>query len=358
MSRALDAETVSSLQKANVQTVYKDIAAALSTPTFTSSSDPELFEIEFLPKSHPLPPDCNVLIEGNSIALTKVKLVQAFMVSRQIFFKNYRREERAAEVEKELRDVTAVMLLLDPEHLTAANTRKRLIWKYENGSGTRSRSEMEALLRNELRFVDGYLTSRLHRHTKSPSLWGHRRWILERLKGLGMPRDVLRDLELVVFVAAERHPRNYYAWSHMRWLVQVFGKSAIRPGDDSTNRPDHSELTSVVKDWCLRNPSDTSGFSFLLFCIFNLGASTTSARSEICVSVCADVLRLAVSFKWTHESVWVFLRTVVASKIATGSVRIDFFQAIETISIARPDGKRVLSAAKEWCLQNQQTSEQ
>ncbi|KAG4430090.1 hypothetical protein IFR05_014435 [Cadophora sp. M221] len=347
MSRALDSETVASLQKANLLAVYNDIALALSTPTS------KLLEIEFLPKSHPLPPDCNVLIEGNNIAVTKIQLVQAFIVAREIFFRYMRRCAEEASKEKELLDATAVMLLMDPEHLTAANTRKRLIRKYENGPG----SELEALLRKELRFVDGYLTSRLHRHTKSPTLWGHRRWILERLKDLIAERDVLEDLKSVVLVAAERHPRNYYAWSHMRWLVQVFDNSPTHPEDGSTTEtvPEHPQMISVIKDWCLKNPSDTSGFSFLLFCLFNLGPSSASAKTEVCSSVCADVVRLAVSFKWTHESVWVFLRTVVASEMATEKAILDFFQAIETISVARPDGKRVLDTAKEWCERNQQS---
>ncbi|KAL5324342.1 hypothetical protein ACEPPN_008887 [Leptodophora sp. 'Broadleaf-Isolate-01'] len=343
MSRALDPETVISLQKASLQTVYNDIALALSTSTS------ELLEIEFLPKSHAIPTGCNVLIEGNNIAVTKVKLVQAFMVAREIFFKYMRECAEYDSKEKELLDATAVILLLDPEHLTAANTRKRLIRKYESGPGR----ELEVLLRKELWFVDGYLTSRLHRHTKSPTLWGHRRWILERLKDLKIEHDALQDLKLVVLVAAERHPRNYYAWSHMRWLVQVFDNSPLHPEHGSKTLSDHSQMISVVKNWCLRNPSDTSGFSFLLFCLFKLGAPSASARTEVCSSACADVLRLAVSFKWTHESVWVFLRTVVASEMATKKARIDFFQAIESISVAHPDGKRVLDAAKEWCQRNQ-----
>jgi len=341
MSRALDSETVASLKTSNLLTVYNDIASALSTKSS------KLLEIEFLPKSHPLPDGCNVLIEGNSIAVTKVKLVQAFIVARQVFLKHMKVCDQ--EKEKELRDATAVMLLLDPEYLTAANTRKRLILRYEGGS----RSEFEEFLKDELRFVDGYLTSRLHRHTKSPTVWSHRRWILEKLKDLNMEHDILEDLGSVVLIAAERHPRNYYAWSHMRWLVQVFHNSRTRTADDAKSQSDYLKLTSVVKDWCLKNPSDISGFAFLLFCLFNLGPSSTAARTERCSGICGDVLRLAVSFKWTYESVWVFLRTVVASNICTEQTRIEFHQAIETISTARPDGRPVLEAAKEWHQRNQ-----
>ncbi len=334
MSRALDPDTFQSLQRDNFQTVYTDIVSALSTDS------EELLEIEFLGKSHALPLDCNVLIDGNNIAVMKVKLVQAFMVARQIFthLRSY-----PTEKEHELRNATSVILLLDPEHLTAANTRKRLIRKCQNGSS----AELQANLKKELRFVDGYLTSRLHRHTKSPTLWGHRRWVIEQCMEAGIEQDIEQDLKSVVMVAAERHPRNYYAWSHMRWLVQLYGPNTYG---------DISKTISIVKDWCLRHPSDISGFSFLLFSLFNLGPAdfSTLARTEICSSVCADVLRLTLSFKWTHESVWVFLRTLLASNFATETVRTIFLQAIEVISAARPDGQHVLKAAVEWYQRNQQ----
>ncbi|CZT44183.1 uncharacterized protein RSE6_04318 [Rhynchosporium secalis] len=342
MSRALDPDTAISIQKANSQTIYRDLVSALSTNTIGP------LEMEFLPKSYPLAPDCNVLVEGNNIAVTKIKLVQAFIVAQAIFF-NYMRECTEAQ-ESELRDVTAVMLLLDPEHLTAANTRKRLIQRREDGPGNR----LEELLRQELLFVDGYLTSRLHRHTKSPTLWGHRRWVLGKLKSLDVERDVFQDLKSVILVAAERHPQNYYAWSHMRWLVQVFGESPTRSIQGEKFPLDHSKLVSIVQNWCLKNPSDTSGFSFLLFCLFKSGSLSALARIELCSSVCADILRLAVSFRWIHESVWVFLRTVIASEMATESIRTDFLQAINTIANSRQGKKAVLESAKGWYRENQQ----
>jgi len=207
MSRALDSETSALLLYDDSLTSYNDIVAALCTDT------EDLLEIEFLEKSHPLPPGCDVLIDGNSIAVPKVKLVKAFVVARKILFELVR--ECPEDKESDLRNATAVVLLMDPEHLTAANTRKKLVQK-------NSRTHLEAALKKELRFLDSYLTSRLHRHTKSPTLWGHRRWLLEQWKLIQMEHDTHRDLESVVLVAAERHPKNYYAWSHMRWLVQNF----------------------------------------------------------------------------------------------------------------------------------------
>ncbi len=334
MSRALDANAPLFVSKENAQKTYNDIVKALCTDT------EKPLEIEFLGKSHPLPPETNVLVDGNSIAVSKAKLVQAFVVARQIFLKHMRDcpEDKVSEVQ----DATAVILLMDPEHLTAANTRKRMIQQLQHGLN----AELEAALKKELLFVDGYLTSRLHRHTKSPTLWGHRRWILEHSASTHLKLDILRDLETVVLVAAERHPKNYYAWSHMRWLTSTSTCSA-----ESSSVNGLPRIITVVKDWCLIHPNDTSGFSFLYFCLSrhqfaNLGDSD---MSTIRSAVSTDVLRIAISFKWRHESVWVFLRTLVA-EYGKEADRAAFYVAIDNISKAYPGGQTVLRRAKDWCM--------
>lgn len=332
MSRALDPETAASLKNSNPEAVYTDIVKALCRETDS------LLDIEFLAKSHPLPEGYNILVDGNSIGISKVKLVHAFVVARKIFFKYVR--DCPEDKSVELKNATAVMLLLDPEHLTAANARKRLIQKYQHDL----KVDIRPLLKKELRFVDSYLTSRLHRHTKSPTLWGHRRWILGVCKSIEMEYDLHRDLESVVLVAAERHPRNYYGWSHLRWLVQTFTCSSVQK-----TTSDLSKLVFVVKDWCLRHPADTSGFSFLLFCLSMPGLSGDLSGTPLRSSICSEVLRLAVSFKWTHESVWVFLRTLVASGKVFEAEKVAFCRAIEDIQVGHPDGHRFLEAAQTWC---------
>jgi protein prenyltransferase alpha subunit repeat containing protein 1 len=337
MSRALDPDTAASLKSSNPETVYNDIVNALST-----ASD-SLLEIEFLGKSHPLPPGCNVLVDGNSIAVTKVKLVQAFVVARMIFFQYVRDcpKERSLDLE----NATAVMLLMDPEHLTAANARKRLIQKTQR----EFKADLEELLRKELHFVDGYLTSRLHRHTKSPTLWGHRRWVLEVCKSIHMDYDIHHDLKSVILVAAERHPRNYYAWSHLRWLVQMFNSCSSHSNTQMTN-VDFEKLVVVIKDWCLSHPADISGSSFLLFCFSMPGSSDDVQRTHLRSSIYSEVIRRAVSFKWTHETIWVFLRTLIASGGISDDEKTAFFQAVGHIQKVQPDGHRFLEAAQDWCV--------
>ena len=337
MSRALDPETAPSLKNSNHETVYKtvynDIVKALSTETDS------LLDIELLGKSHPLPEGCNVLVDGNSVALSKSKLVQAFIVARNIFFRHLR--DCPEDETLDFRNPTAVILLMDPEHLTAANARKRLIQKSQRDPA----ANLEQILKSELHFVDSYLTSRLHRHTKSPTLWGHRRWVLDVCKSSRMEYDIHRDLKTVVLVAAERHPRNYYAWSHLRWLVQSFTTCS----GFSIRTSDFDRLVSVVRNWSLRHPADTSGFSFLLFCLSVPGKLEDNSKTQLRSSIFSEVLRLAVSFHWTHETIWVFLRTLVASGGVFEAENLAFFRVIEDIQAVQPDGHLVLEAAQNWC---------
>jgi hypothetical protein len=336
MSRALDQGAAAAVMTGDSQAVYKDIVKALSTTTS------DLLEIEFLGKSHPLPPDCNFLLDGNSIAVPKLKLVQAFVVARQLFFKFLKdfKEDKFQDIQ----DATTVILLMDPEHITAANARKKMVQKYLTGS----KAELEAVLRRELLVIDSLLTSHLHRHTKSPTLWGHRRWLLQISKSVGLSHDVQHDLTAVILVAAERHPKNYYAWHHMRWLLQSFHCGDSSP---TSSGSDTSKVLSIVKDWCLRHPADTSGWSFFLFYLFSVEPSK-DRRIEASSSIVGEVLSLATSFRWTHESVWVFLRTLVAAGEIMEDQKTSFFKTIEASITAQHENtkaKSILRSARDWC---------
>ena len=336
MSRALDQDAAASIRGDNSQDAYNDIVEALH------SSTTELLDIEFLGRTYSLPPGCNVLRDGAGIGIPKLKLVQAFCVARKIFFqclKDFREEEF-----QEIRHATAVILLMDPEHITAANARKKIIRQL----CASSEAGPESVLKEELLIIDSLLTSRLYRHSKSPTLWGHRRWLLELLNSLELYLNVQQDMETVVLVAAERHSRNYYAWLHLRWLLQ----SSQGQSRGSELPPfDHSSVLSVVKNWCLRHPADTSAWSFLLFYLLHIELPSTRLRTSS--SICREVLGLANSFKWTHESVWVFLRTLVASGEIQEDQRSLFFETLEVVLSAQSDDSGVLRALKAshiWCI--------
>lgn len=342
MSRALDKDAKTAINAGVSQKVYNDIVNTINSFTSSCSVTSKLvIDFEFLGKAQ-VPEggsDINAFVLENSVGIPKLKLVQAFIIARQVFFKF---KDLSPDHSQDIRDATSIILLTDPEHLTACNARKRLI----QHTRTLPVLEVETALKRELYFIDSLLTSHLNRHTKSPTLWSHRRWLLEFRRSMHLQQhDVLRDLASIVMVAAERHPRNYYAWSHMRWLME-----SVECGLDS---PTHLALIDNVKKWCLRHPGDTSGWSFLLFCL----SFPTSLNASIQKSLaCEEVLGMAVSLRWKEESLWVFLRTLVASGDTTEKWRFAFLQALKDLetSLEDPRGRRIIQAAHEWYLENGQ----
>lgn len=332
MSRALDKDAISSINASDSQKVYDDVVKVLG-PYYSLSH--ELIDFELLGKGQ-LPENVNTVVLENSVGIPKIKLVQAFVIARKVFFKF---KDLGTEYSKEIRDATSVILLTDPEHLTACNARKRLIQSIR----TKSVSELEMDLKSELRFVDSLLTSHLNRHTKSPTLWSHRRWLLELCQSKDLPLNVSRDLTLVVMVAAERHPRNYYAWSHMRWLMKSV------EGDETA----YLTIIHNVKKWCLGHPGDTSGWSFLLSCLSSPTFLTATSPIDQKSLICEEVIGMAISLRWKEESLWVFLRTLVASGNITEKCRFAFLQTLEDFKNSSDDarGQRISQSAHEWYLE-------
>ncbi|AEO61921.1 hypothetical protein MYCTH_2121685 [Thermothelomyces thermophilus ATCC 42464] len=321
MSRALDAETAASLRMGDPLEAYDTISSALVPPI------DGLLDIEVLGKSHFLEGNQHVLVDGRALGISKLSLVQAFMVARGKLKGHL--DGTSLQTPDELFAATAVILMFDPEHLTAANTRKRLL-REDVSKGGVPRSALET----EKRFVDSLLTSRLHRHTKSPTLWSHRRWLLGSFLSLQVPVDVLSDLREVVFVAGERHPRNYYAWCHARFLMGLKGSIPF------------SETLAAVRDWCFQHHTDISGWSFLL----HLLEIRNNLTGETGHSIFAEVLDLVISLRLVNESVWVFLRTLAASHLVDDE-QYARFQAVQAAAVEASkesaDGT-VLRAALDW----------
>lgn len=332
MSRAVDADSIESSHRRPSESVYNDISEALCP------IPPSLLEIELLGRSHSVATDTNLLSDGSSIAIPKIRLVQAFLYARSLFFHQLWHCPNNEDLVK----TTAVILLMDPEHLTAANSRKRFILSCSQNPGF----DIESVIQRELLFVDSYLTSRLHRHNKSPTLWAHRRWLLETFTSVLLQHDLRRHLEEVILIAADRHPKNYYAWLHLRWLLQ------------HDMHHDHSDTLAITKRWCLTHPADTSGFSFLLYYFDFLKHQKLPVDGveylEAGDAVIKEVLHLSRSFNWTHESVWVFLRTVITCT-GTGKQRNDFLETISFLMATNSSDLKaisILQAASEWNVTN------
>ncbi|RDA90548.1 hypothetical protein CP533_5680 [Ophiocordyceps camponoti-saundersi (nom. inval.)] len=304
MSRALDPGIKQALCDANHAAVFTEIASVLNLPI--------VLEIELLGYSHYANDAPSFMRDGNAIAIPKLRLVQAFIQARNIFVAYTRGDQVVTE--KPALEATAVMLLFDPEHLTAANIRKRLVSKDD-----------ATLIAREKLFVDSLLTSRLYRHSKSPNLWSHRRWLMKRMRKHGLVADPVEEFRNVILISAERHARNYYAWNHARFLIEL-----VEPGSVSW-----SCIQAQMVKWCRCHHDDVSGWMFLALLL-----ERWPARAN---SVLADVLELTESFRWRNESVWYFLRNVVA-----GPQRLSFDSTLQVVRGEADVDSKVLDRASSW----------
>ncbi|KAI0181349.1 hypothetical protein GGR52DRAFT_31106 [Hypoxylon sp. FL1284] len=331
MSRSLDRDVLAHLKADDPNKAFRDISTLLTE----LPADDGLLEIEFLGREYPLAPGTSYLRDGLAVGVPKLRLAQAFFVARQML-QNYHDGNTASD--DELLAATAVLLLMDPEHLTAANTRKRLLMSTLDKRGADESAEpAEAALRREKQFVDSLLTSRLHRHTKSPVLWSHRRWLCLLFAAHGVPIDIRRDIKSIVMTAGERHPRNYTAWHHARILLRY----------DSLD----AELVATdVKEFCLRNHTDISGWSFLGYAICAI--EVEERRRTTCSVILADVLSITESLGWTNESVWVFLRNMVTAELVDQQQFESFLAVNQKLASVTPrdnDRWRILDGARRWC---------
>ncbi|KAL1838970.1 hypothetical protein VTJ49DRAFT_2015 [Mycothermus thermophilus] len=343
MSRALDPETITALNQVDPEAAYREISETLA-----ATSD-GLLEIEIL--SHTLFPQPGqfVLRDGRAIGVSKLGLVQAFMFARKQLRDHL---DGTTPPDADVLALTGVILLFDPEYLTAANTRKRLLqarissFSSSSAGGGDDDVILRDLFKKEFHFVDTLLTSRLHRHTKSPTLWSHRRWLVtvqaSRVGSINFNADVLKAFQDVVFVAGERHPRNYYAWCHARFLVGL--------GVSAASDQDREDFRRAVFDWCRKHHTDISGWSFLWFLLDLEREIPEKAAPRASADVFSQVLDLSRWMRPVSESVWWFLRTVAASGLVS-DILIEDFLGVHTEVLAKakdPVDQAVLRAAVEW----------
>ncbi|KAG0156763.1 hypothetical protein PDIDSM_3944 [Penicillium digitatum] len=245
-------------------------------------------------------------------------LVQAFTVARQLFFdrlmpmsENDLQTTCFADPQSRNADsaITETMLLFDCEHLTACNWRKRRLQAalvYYHGTSDQISAATE-LLEAELTLMSSYQCSPLHRHTKSPTLWHHRLWVVVHLleRRQWSPEDLhkLQCTELdVVLRAGELHPKNFYAFSYMRQLdvllAAIVGKTT---GQSPWEAQSAQSVVRRVVAWCLANPRDISGWSFGLYALSNV------MEQHSRVDAIERVVKFALNVGWEGEGLWTFV---------------------------------------------------
>ncbi|KAH6875523.1 hypothetical protein BKA58DRAFT_123592 [Alternaria rosae] len=283
--------------KRGQQEELQKLAFASLSEYFQEHAD-EVIQIEILPPAIQ-PPDGITMQDGLSLGFPKKILALAYLEARQQFFKHS--EAQDALTTAQTLQATKVMLLFDPEHLTAANYRKSILFQLKEDYGLRVGTPYHEALRQELCFLNSILTSPLHRQSKSPTLWYHRFSIVDSLRLIELrnaPREHIATFWesefAAIYKSGEQHPKNYHAWQYARRLV---------PKLESSEVVDH--IARSVKDWCCRHPSDISGWSFLLHL---MSIIATSLQRELV----GDILNYVINLDSEQESLWIFIRTVLA----------------------------------------------
>jgi protein prenyltransferase alpha subunit repeat containing protein 1 len=316
--------------KSNGRTAYNELV------NFFEKTSNATVQIEILPPGFPTPSEDDLLCDGESVGIPKRYLVSAFVFARSSFFQNLPLLAESEAAQDEILRATRVMLLWHPEHFTAINARKKILLARKN----MGEQELKKLTKSEMCCLDSFVTSPLKRHTKSPVLWQHRRWLLEEFReyfdvaypyftgsmasNYGQMRCFMQTLE-VVCVAGELHPHNYYAWQFARWhfmaVLRSASKETIR--EDRTRSPSEAstfvsdlfvEALSIVQNWCNMHPADASGWSYLWFLLRErTSVDSETGTRETQTEVLNTALGNALRWNQASESIWTLIRNILSS---------------------------------------------
>ncbi|KAF2399238.1 hypothetical protein EJ06DRAFT_583176 [Trichodelitschia bisporula] len=266
--------------EAECKGAYTALASLLSPP------EPSILEIEILPPSL-TPPGTLYLSDPPSLGIPKSTLIAAYLHARALPFPPTTTNGSPdpsppnpnPNPSPDLLPATAIILLYDPEHLTACNTRKRHLLSLPP-------SDLPRALTAEIALLTTLLTSPLNRHTKSPTLWSHRFFLLRTF-----PQHLVTDASSfwtsefrIILRAAELHKANYYAFSHARRVLRFFDQwEEDGPnGEFMVGEEVWQDTARSMAEWCLRHPGDVSGWAFLgfVFC-GGEGVGADGVRTEV-----------------------------------------------------------------------------
>jgi len=200
---------------------------------------------------------------------------------------------------RRLLNTTSVILLANPAHNTALNTRKRLIL-----SGHIDRE-------HELSFTGALLTE--HQASKSSLLWHHRRWLIRQLypsqidsvdpdalKGHAIPDSVIGNELAATGRAAEVYARNYFAWRH-----RVLCTSALIVDSDIVDQ------LYVIRSWIDLHIADFSSVHYCCGVLALILERNIARVEEHAAAIFRHALELTRAYP-LHENAWLYLRLVAS----------------------------------------------
>ena len=299
-------------------------------------SSPLVLEVEILPSSFPHPASSPLLIDGPALALSKKTLVKAFLVARSILLSHLASPRLDYIKSLAALESTFVILLFDPNHITAANFRKRQLLASRLSDCYAQPCRFSA--QRELTFIESLITSPLVKHTKSSTLWTQRLWVVRSFPSSivetgAYNRHCVKKSHIeafwtkeisIVMKAGDRHPKNYYAWHYARRLYYLLTRNTAL--SEGTIRYDTGEYLAAivlgqVHKWCLQHPRDISGWAFLIF-LFDISLlkeddGIDRHQLEMLID---ETRRFARKYDWSGQSMDWALKAMARYDVSTKSV--------------------------------------
>lgn len=228
---------------------------------------------------------------------------------------------------KEANAASSVIILLNPAHQTALNTRKRLI--------------QDGFLDPERELILTELVARGSPEcAKQSMVWDHRRWCFKQIYGTMGPSAArpfqqcwVGSAEMQLFPkispnairheldathrTCEIYPRNYHSWTHLHFLMDVCYASIYL----SDNLDSHREFLGIITEecahlrrWVEQHVSDYSAVHQLcqLQCLIDhlktIGVIAEDAIGNLTsLKLVDDVVSLVTALP-SHEALWMYLR--------------------------------------------------
>ncbi|KAI7964975.1 hypothetical protein MJO29_003073 [Puccinia striiformis f. sp. tritici] len=232
--------------------LYDRLDQILSTLSIT--------EIEIF--NTPIPSSAEFIINGDhhQLGIPQKILAQIYAHASQRFHTTNKTDDEEAE---NLFKLTRILLIQNPDHLTALSTRRKLL---KTGEQLREELELNTVL---LSVVS---------HSKSTGLWFHRRWIFAQLHRCPPPTsssnpiykpfvqftpDRIEEEFVFNLQTCDRYPRNYYAWFHRKWVLSQL--PSLHPQDTIDG------ILDTEKERILRfmgtHPKDNSATNYIQFIV-------------------------------------------------------------------------------------------
>ncbi|CAJ1967566.1 unnamed protein product [Cylindrotheca closterium] len=217
---------------------------------------------------------------------------------------------------------TNALMLVNPDHSTAWGDRRRALIA-TSGDWVR-----------EMQFLNLLMTQ----HSKAPSSWGHRKYVLQQIvKAIVVVKEISDDYEskLVDLVhkeiafcskIADKFPKNYYAWTHRRYLWSSCILPHLQQSYHATIIVLLNQEFDALKLWLEQHISDHSAVHYLGQVLeMRLQQqqdqqqqqhiqSSSSSLNDLSISIAHNSLNLANALLKTHpdhESLWILRRLMV-----------------------------------------------